>query len=135
MRLNLLYTESDVTAARGDILNTVNDLATQIAQQVGPKAGGGLGFPPPQVDTTTDPSNPALVYIEAGRNVIEPSPQTITVTIYSDDDISIEMPALLTRRLNVHDYYHLRTLADVVKALTKVRTAMRMQLGGQTNVV
>lgn len=91
--LSSLYTEGVVSAARGNIINTTNQLASQASQVIKQIIDGlrpSLGntkISEPDVKFSSTESVPASVNVTVGTK----SPQFITTTVYGDGGGEIEL--------------------------------------------
>lgn len=115
-----VVTEGVVAAAKGDIINIVNDAAAKVSD-----AATAMGFPKPEVSFTDDNARPAVVNIEAGRNAVFRTPQTIAVTIHGDSEFKVELAGQLAQALNVAAIYPQRSADEVIERLQRIRADMR----------
>ena len=91
MRLKLL-SEGTAASELGDITILKNSLADQLA-----KALSSIGFRKPNVRPAENPTDDAIVYIEAGQNALTPQSQIIMITIEDDDRVRIQIPSDISR--------------------------------------
>jgi len=112
--------EGVVAAARDDIINVINDAATQIAEAV-----QEMGFPKPVVEFTDDGTTPAVLNIQAGQNDLFQEKQTIAVAVHGDSEFKMELPAGFATALNLSDFYPQRSADEVVERLQEIRASMR----------
>jgi len=125
MEYHLISEEIDDTAeAKADIVNIINEIATKLVTISGPKSRGGLGFPEPKIVESESPESPAIVTIEAGKNILFDKSEPITVSIYGNNDIQIQLTEEFRSKTRLHNYYHLDDYNEVADVLRKIRLAM-----------
>ena len=129
MRLSGIHSEGMVAAARGDILNIVNDLAGRIA-----RATQVIFNEPvlrrvvrrPSVEYTTSEDDPAIVTLHLGHN----NSETITISVFGDGEgeIKYEMSERLSKLLSLPPKASLSSLREVDKNLSEVAVAITQRL-------
>ena len=111
MKLNIIH-EGIVSAAKGDIVNVKNDIATQIADAVREMHFGEISS-----EFAKSSADDCLIYILLGKH-------TILVRIMADDDIQIQVPERLSKLMNIHDYYKLETPEEAIESIRKIQTTI-----------
>jgi len=115
MRLSHIR-EGVVSASRGRIVNIKNDIATSLADAI-----RDIGFQEPDVEFADHTNEDAIIYVNI-------SGSTLMVRIISDDDIQIQVPDDLSNIAKIHDYQKLGGREQVVRALQRIRLALRERL-------
>lgn len=118
MKLHRLY-EGAVDAARGDIIRINNDIAARIAHTI------RLVFHrKPQVEFTDDPNDPALINLSLG-------PESLSVQIYGDDSIKLELSENLAKMLNTPRFEEIASVDEVSDRLVKLKATVKDELRHQ----
>jgi len=138
MKLSKLHTEGVVAAARGDIINIVNDLASKITRSAKVIFGGDrrmaalLNFIEPQVEFSDEEDQPAVVMLRLGGR----TPETVSVTVFGDGggEIKLEMSERLSRLLSLPRHATLSSLEDVNQKLSEVAAIIKDKLGSSSRV-
>jgi hypothetical protein len=115
MRLHELH-EGVVSAARGRIVNTKNNIAIFLSNAI-----IDMGFERPDVDFADSTSDDAIIYIDISGYIV-------MIRIIGDDDIKIQVPEDLANIAHLHDYQKLDGPRGVVRALDLIRTFIRERL-------
>ncbi len=118
MRLNLL-SEGVVASELGDVTKLKNALANQLLIAL-----EHLGFRKPNMKPAENPTDDAIVYIEAGQNALTRESQIIMVTIEDDDSVRIQIPSDISRSgkknlaeiLKIDDFFTLMGDVDYVSS-------------------
>lgn len=128
--------EGVVSAARGDILGVVNDLARYVASAARAifndrQLAGVVKFAKPQVEYTNEEDDPAIVTLRIGGG----SPETMSITIFGDGDgeIKLEMSERLSRLLRVRRHDTASSVEEVSKKLSGIVAAIKQGLQANVN--
>jgi hypothetical protein len=108
--------EGIVSTSRGRIVNVKNDIATMLADAI-----RDMGFKEPDVEFADSTTEDAILYVDIADS-------TLMVRIISDDDIQIQVPRELSDSAKIHDYQKLGSPKHVIKALQRIRLAIRERL-------
>lgn len=119
MRMGYLN-EGVVSAARGDIINTKNEIASHIATAV-----QNMGFPEPDTEFSNSTDDNSVVMIELGSTVGIPISQIVMIEVIADDDITIRVPSMLSEIINIHDYYKLKSHEEAILALNQIKSKIK----------
>jgi hypothetical protein len=124
MRLNLL-SEGIVASELGDITKLKNVLADKLVIAL-----EHLGFRKPNMKPAEDPTDDAIVYIEAGQNALTRESQTIMVTIEDDDNVRIQIPSDISRSgkknlaeiLKIDDFFTTGSVGEAIARLKAIKS-------------
>lgn len=126
--------EGVVAAARGDILNIVNELAGKVARVLNLALRNDPDLSEVKVsDANVEFANtedqPAIVTVRIGGR----TPESLAVTVYGDGDgeLKMEMSERLSRLLKIPRTMSLSSLDEVIRSITDVATAMKDGLRGR----
>ncbi len=135
-RAEIGLTEGVVSAARGDILNVVNDIAGNVARAAQAIFGdrelvGVVKFAKPQVEYTNAEGDPAIVTLRIGGG----SPETMSITVFGDGDgeIKLEMSERLARLLRMGRHETASSVDEVSEQLGEVVAAIKQGLRANVN--
>ena len=117
----LLIEQLDVSDLRGDMLNTLNDKASQIHRYA-----RALGFDSDTVYITDPTETPLFTRVEMqlGKNNRYANSQVTSVTIYDNDDVVVELPLAVSTDLGIQNYYKFSNLNEVAKMLRQLRKSI-----------
>ena len=124
MRLNLL-SEGTAASELGDITKLKNSLAEQLLVAL-----ERIGFRKPNMKPAEDPSDDAIVYIDAGQNALTIESQTIMVTIEDDDRVRIQIPSDISRSgkknladiLGIDDFFVTGSVGEAIARLKDIKS-------------
>lgn len=119
--LNKVLSEEDVSDLKGDILNSLNDKASQLYRY-----SRALGFETDVVYITDVNENPNFTKIEMqlGKNDRYVNSQIASITVYDGDDIVVELPLAVAVDLGKQNYYKFSTLRDTANMLRELRQSI-----------
>lgn len=119
--LNKVLSEEDVSDLKGDILNSLNDKASQLYRY-----SRALGFETDVVYITDVNENPNFTKIELqlGKNDRYINSQIASITVYDGDDIVVELPLAVAVDLGKQNYYKFSTLRDTANMLRELRQSI-----------
>jgi hypothetical protein len=123
MRLHLL-SEGIVASELGDVTKLKNSLANQLMIAL-----ERLGFRKPNMKPAENPTDDAIVYIEAGQNALTRESQTIVVTIEDDDSVRIQIPSDISRSgkknlaeiLGIDDFFITGSVGEAIARLKAIK--------------
>ena len=110
--------EGDLTRERGDIINTKNRIATELA-----KVLPTIGFRTPDVRPAGSVVDDAVVYVEAGNNNLISKSQVIMITIEDTDRVRLQIPSgqgNLADLLNIDDFYVVGSVGEAIARLKHI---------------
>lgn len=124
MRLRLL-SEGTAASELGDITKLKNSLADQLVIAL-----QRLGFRKPSMKPAENPTDDAIVYIEAGQNALTIESQTIMVTIEDDDRVRIQVPSDISRSgkknladiLGIEDFFITGSVGEAIARLKDIKS-------------
>jgi hypothetical protein len=119
MRIGYL-SEGIISTARGDIINTKNEIASYIAT-----AAQNMGFPEPDTEFSNSTDDNSVVMIELGNTAGIPISQIVMIEVIADDDITIRVPSMLSEVINIHDYYKLKSHEEAILALDQIKSKIK----------
>lgn len=116
-KLGLILQEGKVAKARSAAIRNLSKYAKNISNTF-----DDMGINTDIVDASVD--NPvAVVELQFGRNDVFKSSQVVNVTIYDNDDFSVELPVALSLHLGIDGNYqkftNLRSTKRFLKQLHK----------------
>lgn len=128
MKLKQLHIEGVVAAARGDILNIVNRLASRIAHAADvvfedPDLQRIVNYTGAKAEFASSEENPAVVNIALGQR----TPEHVAVTVYGDGggEIKLEISARLSSLLPYPRTSTFSSLDEVVRGLSEIAVLIR----------
>jgi len=124
MKLRLL-TEGIAASELGNVAMVKNSLADKLMSAL-----RSLGFRKPSMKPAENPTDDAIVYIEAGQNALTPESQTIMVTIEDDDRVRIQVPSDINRTgktslagiLGIEDFFITGSLGEAIARLKDIKS-------------
>ncbi|MCK9557755.1 MAG: hypothetical protein M0R50_06910 [Candidatus Cloacimonetes bacterium] len=123
MKLRLL-SEGTAASELGDITRLKNSLAEQLMIAL-----AKIGFRKPNMKPAENPTDDAIVYVEAGQNALTSESQTIMVTIEDDDRVRIQIPSDIDKTgkknlasiLNIDDFYTTSSTGEAIARLRSIK--------------
>jgi hypothetical protein len=123
MRLRLL-SEGTAATELGDITKLKNSLAEQLVIAL-----KRIGFREPSMKPAENPTDDAMVYVEAGQNALTMESQTIMITIEDDDRVRIQIPSDISRTgkknladiLGIDDFFVTGSVGEAIARLKDIK--------------
>lgn len=123
MQLRLL-SEGTASSELGDVTRLKNSLADQLVGVL-----ERIGFRKPSMKPAEDPTDDAIVYIEAGQNALTPQSQIIMVTIEDDDRVRIQIPSDISQSgkksladiLGIDDFFVTSSVGEAIARLKNIK--------------
>jgi hypothetical protein len=103
--------------------NHSNSLAHKLSSEI-----ENLGFRTPTINLADNESDDAILYVEAGRNIIDHESRIIMIRVFSDDNIQLQLPLQLSELLGTGDYFKTASAAETIARLTHIRSLIMKKM-------